>query len=147
MTKNGYVFFGWDTPSVAPIDDRFVSIVDQRALYDLLSDIWCEYTCAPRLRSQWSKDDKTLGQCSITSFLAQDIFGGEVYGVPLKEGGYHCYNVVGDVLFDLTSEQFGQEKLRYDKKNPQSREEHFSSREKYERYLYLKEELLKRLGL
>ena len=85
----------------------------------------------------------TIGQCSITAFLVQDIFGGEVYGVPLEEGGYHCYNVVGDCRFDLTSEQFGDKVLVYDEKHPQSREEHFASQEKFERYEYIKRELKK----
>ena len=106
-----------------------------------MSEIWCEYSCAPRMRKDWSKANKTLGQCSITSFLIQDIFGGEVFGVPLKEGGYHCFNVVNGVMFDLTSEQFGDEKLEYTLKYPQSRQEHFSSEEKYRRYLYLVKEL------
>ena len=85
----------------------------------------------------------TLGQCSITSFLIQDIFGGEVYGVPLKDGGYHCFNKVGDSIFDLTSEQFGDEKLEYTLNYPQSREEHFANEDKYSRYLYIKEKLEK----
>ena len=76
-----------------------------RDLYDLLSDIWCADTCAPRMREGWSKENKTLGQCSITAFLAQDIFGGEVYGILRSDGNYHCYNVIGDCVFDLSSEQ------------------------------------------
>ena len=141
-----YAFFGADTPAVKPVNKDFFQIEDQRDLYDKLKDIWCEYTCAPRMRSEWSKENRTLGQCSVTAFLAQDIFGGEVYGVPLEGGGFHCYNAVGDVVFDLTSEQFGGKRLVFDKKNPQSREEHFSSKEKYERYLYLKEHLAKKVN-
>ncbi len=132
-----YGFYGADTPDVAPVAEEYKAVKNQRRLYELLSDIWCEYSCAPRLRPQWSESNKTLGQCSITSFLVQDIFGGNVYGVPLPGGGFHCYNEVNGVVFDLTSEQFGGEKLTYDRKNPQSREAHFSDKEKYERYLYL----------
>ena len=139
-----YAFFGADTPAVNPIDPAFKKVHDQRHLYDLLAEVWCEYTCAPRLRPEWSKENRTLGQCSITSFLVQDVYGGEVYGVPLAGGGYHCYNVVGGVRFDLTSEQFGEEKLLYDDKYPQSRAEHFADEEKHERYLILKRELEKR---
>ncbi len=40
-------------------------------------------------------------------FSCQDIFGGKVYGVLRPGGNYHCYNVIGDWRFDLTSEQFG----------------------------------------
>ena len=145
--KKNYRFYGAETPSVTPIQEAYAAVGDQRNLYDLLSGIWSRETCAPRLRAQWSESNKTLGQCSITSFLVQDVYGGEVYGVPLAGGGYHCYNVVKGVRFDLTSEQFGEEKLLYDDKYPQSRAEHFADEEKYARYLLLKRELEKRLGL
>lgn len=138
-----YRFYGNETLDVKPINNKYRGIKNQKDLYDALSHIWCEYSCAPRMRKDWSKENMTLGQCSITSFLVQDIFGGEVYGVPLKDGGYHCYNVVNGVKFDLTSEQFGDEKLIYDDKYPQSREEHFASEEKYLRYKYLCDELKK----
>ena len=52
---------------------------------------------------------------------------------------------VNGVVFDLTSEQFGGKPLTFSCENPQSREVHFADKEKYERYLYLKRELLKRL--
>ena len=88
------------------------------------------YGCQPLV-------EQTLGQCSITAFLAQDIFGGKVYGIP-REGGknFHCYNVVplpdgSECIFDLTSEQFC--------------EVHWKKEEKYKRYEYLKAELLKKL--
>ncbi|MBO4682762.1 MAG: hypothetical protein J5618_02770 [Bacilli bacterium] len=141
-----YKFFGWDTPPVKPINNEYLSIRDQRHLYDLLSNIWSEYTCAPRMRKDWSKDNKTLGQCSITAFLVQDIFGGEVYGVPLGDGNYHCFNKIGDVAFDLTSEQFGDIRLDYQNVVLQSRDIHFSKEEKYQRYLYIKEQLKKTLN-
>ena len=140
-----YKFFGHESKSVTPISNVYKKIRDQRHLYDLLSDIWCKYSCAPRMRIMWSESNKTLGQCSITSFLVQDIFGGEVFGVPLSGGGIHCFNVIGEVEFDLTSEQFGDEKLVYTHKYPQSREEHFLDEDKKARYLYLKKELLKKL--
>ena len=112
-----------------------------RDYYDMLSNIWCSYTCAPRYRKEWSEQNKTLGQCSITAFLIQDIYGGEVRGVRLPDGGYHCFNVVGDCLFDLTSEQFGSTKLDYGNCPVQSRSEHFALEEKKQRYEYLKEKL------
>ena len=67
-----YKFYGSDTPSVKPINPDFKNVKDQRHLYDLMSNIWCEYSCAPRYRKEWSKDNMTVGQCSITSFLIQD---------------------------------------------------------------------------
>lgn len=139
-----YKFYGCNTKSVKPINPIYKAIKDQRHLYDLLSDIWCEYTCTPRLRKQWSKENKTCGCCSITCLLVQDIFGGEIYGVYI-DGNVHCFSKVGDEIFDLTSEQFGDLKLDYTLDHPQSREEHLSIPNKKERYLYLVSKLQKKL--
>lgn len=139
MTR--YHFWGWETADVAPTTSEFPGIANPRDLYDALSHVWCADTCAPRLREGWSAENPTLGQCSITSFLAQDIFGGEVMGVLRPGGNYHCFNVVGTCRFDLTSEQFGDEELDYDKAVPQSREVHFAKEEKRLRYEMLRKRL------
>ena len=131
-----YRFYGSGT---ADIKDQ--SGLTPRDYYDLLSEIWSVDTCAPRMRSEWSPGNKTLGQCSITAFLIQDLFGGKVYGVPMKDGNYHCFNAVGDRVFDLTSEQFGDIKLDYDNCPEQLREVHFAKEEKYQRYQLLKKRL------
>lgn len=142
-----YDFYGWEAADVRPTDEKYAEISDPRALYDMLSEIWCADTCAPRLREKWTADNKTLGQCSITAFLAQDIFGGEVYGILRSGGNYHCYNVVGDCIFDLTSEQFGDEVLCYEGNPIQSRRVHFAKEEKRLRYEYLKRRLEEKLGI
>lgn len=136
-----YKFFGWEHADVAPVNEKYSKIKNPRELYDILSGIWCAETCAPRLRQKWSKENKTLGQCSITAFLAQDIFGGKVYGILREGGNYHCYNVIGDCVFDLTSEQFQDEVLCYENNPEQFREVHFAKEEKRQRYEYLKKEL------
>ena len=59
-------FHGWETANVTDDQGR-----TPRDIYDLLSNIWCEYTCAPRMRKDCSEANRTLGQCSITAFLAQ----------------------------------------------------------------------------
>ncbi|MCR5624626.1 MAG: hypothetical protein K6G11_05215 [Lachnospiraceae bacterium] len=141
-----YLFYGADTRDVPAVNGEFQKIKNQRDLYDKLKGIWCEYTCAPRLRKDWSEENVTLGQCSITAFLAQDIFGGKVYGILRPGGNFHCYNVIDDVVFDLTSEQFGDEKLDYRGNPEQLREVHFAKVEKKERYEYLKRELKKILN-
>ena len=141
-----YRFYGWEQACCSPVNPAFRSVSNPKVLYDLLSDIWCEYTCAPRLRDAWSPDNRTLGQCSITAFLAQDIFGGRVYGIPRSGGSYHCYNEVNGIIFDLTSEQFLGESLDYSNNPEQDRSAHFSKQEKLERYEYLKAALLKRLS-
>lgn len=147
-----YQFYGWrEAGNVKAKNQIYKGIETPLRLYDALSDIWCANTCAPRMRDEWSAENKTLGQCSITAFLAQDIFGGEVYGLLTKNGSVHCYNVVDGYTFDLTSEQFGEEakELVYQNNEKQERESamHFFKEEKRQRYAYLKQELAKRFAL
>lgn len=148
MSGKSYKFYGWEGAPEKVLH-----------LYDLLSEIWCVETCAPRLRQKWSCENNTCGQCSITAFLVQDILGGDVYGIPLPDGSVHCYNVVGETLFDLTSEQFDPKfrdepacgtsdassysnELCYENNPLQSREVHFAKEEKRLRYELLKAKLL-----
>lgn len=142
-----YQFYGWQTANVSLVDKTYAFIKNPRELYDLLDQIWCLETCAPRLRHAWRSDNKTCGQCSITTFLVQDIFGGHVYGILRPGGNYHCYNVVGNCTFDLTSEQFGDEKLDYTDNTEQFREVHFAKEEKKQRYELLKKRLLELSGV
>lgn len=136
-----YNFYGWEQADTPAITDQYTGIRTPIDLYDALSEIWSADTCAPRMRASWTPENKTLGQCSITAFLAQDIFGGKVYGIQRPDGNYHCYNVIGSCCFDLTSEQFGDEVLCYAENPEQFREIHFAKEEKRQRYEDLKEAL------
>ena len=136
-----YHFYGWEQADVPARETSYPGIRTPLDLYDKLSQVWCRETCAPRLQAAWTPENKTLGQCSITAFLAQDIFGGEVYGVLRPRGNYHCYNVVDGRVFDLTSEQFGGETLCYEGNPRQLREVHFAKEEKRLRYQLLKQRL------
>ena len=131
-----YCFYGWKTADVTDAAGR-----TPREYYDLLSGIWCADTCAPRMRKEWTPENKTLGQCSVTAFLLQDHFGGRVFGIPLPDGSFHCFNVVGGCVFDLTSEQFGETRLNYTNCTEQFREVHFAKEEKRLRYELLKKRL------
>lgn len=147
MIDKIYKFYGWEeTSEVLLLTNDLRDIQTVRDLYDALSTIWCADTCAPRMREQWSESNPTLGQCSITAFLVQDLCGGRVYGVLRPGGNYHCYNEVNGHIFDLTSEQFGEEVLSYENNPEQFREEHFAKEEKRLRYEYLKSELQRRYG-
>ncbi len=138
-----YNFYGWENALIKPENNIYPFIKNPRDLYDVLSEIWCAETCAPRMRENWTPENKTLGQCSITAFLAQDIFGGKVYGILRDGGNYHCYNVIGECCFDLTSEQFGEKakELVYENNPEQFRSVHFAKEEKRLRYEKLKKML------
>ena len=139
-----YKFYGWENVNNIHSVNKGFGVDTPLDLYDKLRNIWCEYSCAPRMRQNWSEDNITLGQCSITAFLAQDIFGGQVHGILRSDGSIHCYNVVNGITFDLTSEQFQGEALNYSQNPEQLREVHFLKDEKRQRYEYLKSELSKR---
>lgn len=150
MRGKTYHFYGsGDAAGISARNKIYAGIDTPLDLYDALSEIWCADTCAPRMRAEWTPDNKTLGQCSITAFLAQDIFGGEVKGMTTENGGIHCYNVVDGVIFDLTCEQFGEKakSLIYGNDPIQERESayHFGKEEKRQRYEHLKK-MLMRLG-
>ena len=136
-----YVFYGADVAKMPAVNPQYTNVRDPRHLYRMLTVLWSADTCAPRMRENWTKENYTLGQCSITAFLVQDIFGGEVYGIPRGDGNFHCYNVVNDCVFDLTSEQFGEEVLVYENNPLQAREVHFAKEEKKQRYEVLKKKL------
>ena len=124
-----------------PMETALPGIHTHQDLYRALRHCWCAETCAPRMRRHWTEGNPTWGQCSITSFLAQDLFGGIVRGVPLPDGGYHCFNEVRGVIFDLTSEQFGDQRLAYSNCPEQYRAAHFAMYTKEERYLLLRRRL------
>lgn len=134
---NTYNFYGWEHATIPAVTTEYPRIHTPQDLYDALLHIWSADTCAPRMREKWNPNNPTCGQCSITAFLAQDIFGGNVYGILRPDGNYHCYNVIGDCVFDLTSEQFGKEKLCYANNPEQFRAVHFAKEEKRLRYEFL----------
>ena len=65
--------------------------------------------------------------------------------MPRPDGNFHCFNAAGNCVFDLTSEQFGDEKLCYVNCPEQFREVHFAKEEKRLRYEYLKKALIEYL--
>lgn len=111
-------------------------------LFEELWSLWRIDTCAPRLRPDWSEENRTLGQCSITAFLVQDLLGGKVRGIPLPDGSVHCFNEALGCVFDLTSAQFPNTVLDYENRPEQSREEHFADAGKRQRYELLKKRLM-----
>jgi hypothetical protein len=137
-----YGFYGWEGANVPPVTDEFPGISNPKDLYVRLMRIWDADTCAPRMRKNWANEHPSFGQCSVTAFLAQDIFGGEVFGVPLPDGNFHCFNRVGNCVFDLTSEQFPCA-LSYEACPPQSRDAPFAKAETLARYELLRSRLLR----
>ena len=43
----------------------------------------------------------------MTAVAVQETFGGEVFELHITEKEIHYYNIIGDEIVDLSSEQFG----------------------------------------
>ena len=84
-------YYSKSTKDLCAEDPRYTAAGTPEDLYWILRHVWAKDTCAPRMQDRWSEADCTLGHCSVTSFLVQDIYGGEVYGIPLPDGNYHCF--------------------------------------------------------
>ena len=141
-----YGFYGHETADVKARTNEFPGIGTPKDLYRALWPLWTRETCTARMRKDWTEENRTLGQCAITAFLAQDLFGGRVWGIPLPDGGFHCFNAVDGRVFDLTSEQFGGQELDYTLRHEQLRHDHFQQPGKRERYEALKEALRREQG-
>ena len=114
-------------------------------MFDILTSVWSIDTCTPCFQKYWSPENPTAGHCTITAFLMQEIYGGKVLGIPLKNGATHCFNAVGGHVFDLTSEQFHGAALDYSAGQEQLREEHFADEAKKRRYELLRGRFLEKL--
>ena len=138
-----YNYYGASVTSVRAKNEIYPGITTLQELYEALCTAWSRETCTERLRHKWSPDNPTCGQCAITAFIVQDIFGGEIYEIPLSSGGVHCYNLIDGEAVDLASEQFGEEAklLVYDNRLLQDRDERLSLESKRARYELLKERL------
>ena len=139
-----YGFYGHETADVKARTGEYPGIETPKDLYRALWPLWTRETCTARMRKDWNGENRTLGQCAVTAFLAQDIFGGRVWGIPLPDGGFHCFNAVDGCVFDLTSEQFGNRPLDYSLRHEQLRHDHFLQPGKRERYEMLKAALIQK---
>lgn len=141
MAKN-YEYFGHQH-HLEVKNHLYKGVENIHDLYDALTHCWSAETCTSRLRHHWNEQNVTCGQCAITAFIVQDLFGGEIYEIPLESGGVHCYNLVDGKAVDLASEQFGDKAkdLVYDNKNLQDRALRMQEPEKEARYLALKRNL------
>ncbi len=72
-------------------------------LLEMLEQCWSSETS-----SRYTPDNPSCGQCSVTSLVIQDFFGGDI--MKTKVGNvWHFYNKIGNRFFDFTSGQFDYE--------------------------------------
>lgn len=72
---------------------------------DILEKSWTKETCSLGLKDNWTKDNKALGQCAVTSLIVNDFLGGKIMRC-MCETGSHYYNLINGEVVDLTDSQF-----------------------------------------
>lgn len=100
----------------APAEEPLFATIE--ALATALPSAWSLKTS-----SVWRPDNPARGQCSVTSLVVQDFFGGDILKTQTPEG-WHFYNQIDGRRIDLTRAQFA-DPVRYDDL-PASRIEAFS---------------------
>ena len=64
--------------------------------------------CYPKIKDNWSEDNKSLGMCAITSLIVNDYFGGDICKMYVDQIS-HYFNLIENKIIDLTSSQFNHE--------------------------------------
>lgn len=59
-----------------------------------------------QLPEQWTKDRPSTGQCCVTSFILQTIYGGDLVRGVTSKGIVHYWNVIDGTTIDATRDQF-----------------------------------------
>ena len=85
---------------------------------EALEKSWCLETAYPGDREYWTPEKSSIGQCTVTSMVLFDYFGGRIIrGYSKKYNIYHYWNIIDGVKIDLTFSQFIPDKadIKFDK--------------------------------
>ena len=64
--------------------------------------------CYPKVRDEWTDENKCFGMCAITSLIINDYFGSDICKIYV-DGISHYFNLIENKIVDLTSSQFNHE--------------------------------------
>lgn len=110
-------------------------------LRKVLEACWDIETAYHEDRRLWNKNNKSVGQCTVTALIVNDFFGGKIIrGYSRKHRLYHYWNEIDGVKIDLTFEQFHNSKpdIVFSDHICKSREELLKIKSVKTRYLLLK---------
>lgn len=139
-------FYGWEyASSVLPVKDCGAANIAEFYLACLKA--WSRETCSKRFRPDWSEENPSVGQCTITAALVREYFGGEILSLPLYGSGRHNFNLIDGRIVDLACEQFGRDALLdFDSAEPTDPDALLSDDEKRGRCELLRKRLTEILG-
>lgn len=80
-------------------------MIQQKLLKTALQLAWSKDTAFPSDSSRWTEDNKSVGQCAVTSLIVNHFLGGKIHK---NEKYHHYWNEITQGRFvDFTKEQFG----------------------------------------
>lgn len=106
----------------------------------ILEQCWCKDTCCNKLKKQWTKKCKCLGQDAVTSLVLNDYLGGSIQRCYVN-GVSHYFNIIDNNIVDLTKAQFDEETFSYQNIAEISRKYILNNNEIQKQYDLLKEHI------
>lgn len=110
--------------------------INFKAIENTLMECWSK-----KSSSQYTPENPALGQCSVTSLVIQDIFGGEIVKTEIL-GEWHFYNRIDNQYLDFTHSQFAKSILYV---NFLSNRKEAMQETDEKKYQHLKEKLTQRI--
>lgn len=84
-------------------------------LFKVLLKCFCKETAYLSCQKDYDAYyDPTYGQCAITAMIVNDYFGGSIHKIRVDGGSTHYFNKIGNLYFDLTSDQFSLYEMEID---------------------------------
>lgn len=115
--------------------------LDKQSILGLsLKAAWAKDTSYKESKDVWSVSNPATGQCSITSLIVNDFFGGEIRKIHVGSVS-HYFNVVDGRVVDLTAMQFGDSEFSYEEYEEKTREQLLADEDTKKRYDLLKSRL------
>lgn len=68
-----------------------------KQLNNLLYECYSSETCYPKLKDEWTIENKTLGHCAVTSLIVNDYFGEKIAKCNVQ-GISHYFNIIDDKM-------------------------------------------------
>ncbi len=74
----------------------------------ILFDCYSKDLCYSKFQDNWTKNNRCMGMCAITSLIVNDYFGGHIAKIYV-DGVSHYFNLIENKIIDLTAKQFKHE--------------------------------------
>lgn len=117
-----------------------------RSLLELKHFLYSSYqmdTAYNSCANEWSVSNPTRGHCAITAMLVYEYFGGDIQkGYNFERGEWHYWNVIDDVIYDFTKDQYKDDNICFQNIQSTSFETLIENSDTRRRYELLKERLI-----